>query len=242
MARDPALCLNSRNSICMNRLIVESSEAICLVAGGAVPARDMALARRHAPVVVAADGGADRALALGVEPVAVIGDLDSLSDSARLRLAQRLHEVPEQETTDFDKVLRHVAAPFVLALGVAGGRVDHALSVLAGLLRHQAARPDMPCVILGPQDVIFAAPPVLHMTLSVGDRVSLFPMVPVTGRSQGLEWPIDGLTLAPDGRIGTSNRASARRVVVDSDRPGLLVILPRRRLAVALAALTGKSA
>lgn len=223
----------------MNQPIVESRDAVTLIAGGPCTARDLALALRRAPVLVAADGGADRALALGHAPRAVIGDFDSISPAARQRLAGRLFPVAEQETTDFDKALRGISAPFLLAVGVAGGRVDHELAVLSGLLRHQAAGGRMPCLLIGAQDVIFAAPPALDLRLRPGDRLSLFPMAPVTGRSHGLHWPIDGLALAPDGRIGTSNRVSDPVVRLEFDSPGMLVILPRARLDAALRGLRG---
>ena len=220
------------NSIAMNAPIVQCQTGVTLIAGGPVLARDLRAALGFAPVLVAVDGGADRALGLGMRPAAVIGDMDSISGAARAGLADVLHFVPEQESTDFDKALRHVAAPFVLVLGCLGGRVDHELAVLSVLVQ----RTGMPCVLIGREDVIFAAPPVLDIALRAGDRVSLFPMVPVTGRSTGLKWPIAGLAFAPDGRVGTSNEALGR-VRLDMDAPGMLVIVPRARLGVALAAL-----
>lgn len=217
----------------MNRWIVESSGGVTLIAGGPVAARDLRLALARAPALVAADGGADRALALGAEPLAVIGDFDSIGAAARARLAGRLHAVAEQETTDFDKALRSVSARFVIALGVLGGRVDHALAALTVLV----ARSDLPVVALGRDDVVFAAPPRLVLELRAGDRVSLYPLARVTGASTGLDWPIAGLVLAPDARVGTSNRVTAGRVELNFDTPGMLVILPRARLDAALDAL-----
>lgn len=213
----------------MNHPIVQSQTGVTVIAGGPVLARDLRSARGLAPMVLAVDGGADRALALGVRPAAVIGDMDSISAGARAALGGALHVVAEQETTDFDKALRHIAAPFVLALGCLGGRVDHELAVLSVLVQ----RRDVPCVLIGREDVIFAAPPVLDVALQAGDRVSLFPMANVTGRSDGLEWPIAGLRFAPNGRVGTSNRATGP-VRLEMDGPGMLVILPRTRLRVAL--------
>ncbi len=200
--------------------------------------RDMALALRRAPVVVAVDSGADRARALGQMPCAVIGDLDSISDAARAAMpAGTVHLLGEQETTDFDKALRSVAAPFVLGLGFTGARMDHGLAVYNALVRH----PGRHCLVIGPQDVVFAAPPELHLALALGDRVSLFPMAAVTGDSRGLEWPLQGIAFAPDAMIGTSNRAVAREVTLRFDGPGMLVILPRNRLDAAITALTGIS-
>ena len=223
----------------MNAVIVESSDPVTLVAGGPVRRAEMRLALRRAPVVVAADGGADRALDLGVTPQAVIGDLDSLSVRAREALATRLHPITEQVTTDFDKALRSIRAPYVLALGVTGGRLDHELAVLSALVRH-AAQPDaMPCLLLTPEDVIFALPRALRLKLRGGDRLSLFPLAPVSGESTGLRWPIDGIAFAPDGMIGTSNAVTEGPVQLRMDGPGMLAILPRTRLGAVLAALGG---
>jgi thiamine pyrophosphokinase len=217
----------------MNQPIVDARAGVTLIAGGPVTARDLGLARARAPVVVAADGGADRALELGAVPVAVIGDFDSIGAAARARLAPVLHEVAEQETTDFDKALRSVAAPFVIALGVLGGRVDHELAALSTLAQRAGAA----VVALGRDDVVFAAPADVRLSLRAGDRLSLYPLRPARGVSLGLDWPIDGLVLAPDGRLGTSNRVTAGPVSLRFDVPGVLVILPRARLDAALDAL-----
>lgn len=221
----------------MNAVIVESSDPVTLVAGGPVRRAELRLALRRAPVVVAADGGANRALALGAVPTAVIGDLDSISAPARVALADRLHPIAEQMTTDFDKALRSIHAPFVLALGVTGGRLDHELAVLSALVRHAAQRDAIPCLLLTPQDVIFALPPEITLRLRAGDRLSLFPMRQVTGESTGLRWPINGIAFAPDGMIGTSNMVTEGPVSLRLNGPGMLAILPRERLDAALAGL-----
>ena len=217
----------------MNHLIVDSLDAVTLVAGGPVAAQDLRLSLIRAPYLVAADGGADQALALGEVPRAVIGDFDSISDAAQIRLGSAaLFPIREQETTDFAKALRSIRAPFVLALGALGGRVDHELAVLNTLIMAP-----MPCVLLGREDVVFAAPAHLRLKLRVGDRVSLFPLAAISGRSTGLRWPIDGIQFAPNGAIGTSNSAAETEVTMAFDAPGMLVILPRNRLDAALAAL-----
>jgi thiamine pyrophosphokinase len=213
----------------MNNPIVESQTGVTLIAGGPVSARDLAAACALAPLVVAADGGGDRALALGVRPQAVIGDMDSLSAAGRAALAEVIHPIAEQDSTDFDKALRHIAAPFVLGVGLLGGRVDHGLSALAVLSRRYLT----PCLLIGREDVIFAAPKSLTLNMRDGDRFSLFPMAPTRGRSTGLHWPIDAIDFAPMGRGGTSNRANGV-VTLEFDVPGMLVIVPRARLRAAL--------
>ena len=237
MAHERSICLNSENSIAMKSPIVQSSGGVTLVGGGPVSKAEFRLALARAPRIVAADGGADRVLAAGYRPEAVVGDFDSISDMARAALADRLFPIPEQLTTDFDKALRSVESRFTLALGFAGARIDHGLAVFNTLVRHA----DRTCLVIGPRDVVFHAPPRLDLMLKPGDRLSLFPMAPVTGRSLGLEWPIDGLDFAPGGMIGTSNRVTSRSVRLELDRPGMLVILPRARLDAALRSLLGEA-
>jgi thiamine pyrophosphokinase len=229
---DPRHCRNSENSIGMEHAIVQSQAGVTLAGGGRFGAALLARALSLAPRVVAADGGADRLLALGVEPEAVIGDFDSITAAARDRLAGRLFPIPEQATTDFDKALRSIAAPFVLGLGFAGQRLDHGLAVLSSLVVH----PDRRCLILSGHEVTFLAPPRLSLRLRPGTRLSLYPMAPVRGISRGLKWPIGGLDFAPDGMIGTSNEVSAPEVELEFDAAKMLVILP---LAAIRAALTG---
>lgn len=219
------------NSALMNQVIVDTLQGITLAGGGPFGKAALARALRFAPVIVGADGGADRLLRLNAAPLAVIGDLDSITPAARARLADRLFPIAEQESTDFDKALRSIKAPFVLGLGFAGARLDHSLAVLNALVRQPAQR----CLILGPKDVTFLAPRDLTLNLPVGTRLSLFPMGAVTGTSSGLRWPIDGLRFAPDGIIGTSNQVSARRVRLRFDADNMLIILPLFALPAILA-------
>jgi thiamine pyrophosphokinase len=212
--------------------VLSSDGPVVLVGGGPVTAADMALAQAHGGPVVAADGGADRALALGVRPDAVIGDMDSLSTAARADLGDAVHAVVEQDSTDFEKCLTRIAAPLVVAVGFDGGRLDHALAVFNTLARHPARR----CVILGARDVVALAPPRIALDLAAGTRVSLFPMSAVSGAGGGLHWPIDGIGFAPDGVIGTSNRADGP-VTLGFDAPGMLVMLPPSALRALLAGL-----
>jgi thiamine pyrophosphokinase len=225
-------CRNSENSIAMKQAIVESLQGVTLAGGGPFGKALLRRALAFAPVIVGADGGADRLLRLGAEPSAVIGDFDSISAAAQARLAGRLFPIAEQETTDFDKALRSIHAPFVLGLGFAGARLDHGLAVLNGLLHH----PEQRCLVLSPQDICFLAPLELRLDLPLGSRFSLFPMGRVTGDSEGLRWPIAGLQFAPDGRIGTSNEVSGPVHLQFSARK-MLVMLPLKYLSAALQGL-----
>lgn len=220
----------------MKATIVQSLENVTLLGAGEVNHADLNEALSLAPRLVAADGGADAALAAGIVPDAVIGDFDSISEAAKAAIApERLHRIAEQDSTDFDKCLAAISAPLVLGLGFLGARLDHQMAALSGVVR----QPDVRCVLIGARDVAFLCPPRLVLALPVGARVSLFPMAPVRGESRGLTWPIKGLEFAPDGRIGTSNAACASKVVLEMDAAKMVVIVPRAHLRAVIAALAG---
>jgi thiamine pyrophosphokinase len=204
--------------------IVDSLEPITLLGGGEVGADDLRLALQVAPVCVAADGGAVRAQEAGCTLAAVIGDMDSISEQALAQIPkQKIHLIEDQVTTDFDKALRSIAAPAVVAVGFTGGRIDHQLSAYHTLV----ARAEIPCVVLGENELVFHCPPDLTLPTREGEVVSLFPMAHVTGQSEGLIWQIDGLAFDPARFIGTSNRATGPMRLRMYQR-GMLVIVPRR--------------
>lgn len=205
-------------------VILTTGGGITLAGAGTIAPADWAEALALAPVLVAADGGADAALAAGHMPEAVIGDFDSLSPAARAAIpAPRLHHVPEQNSTDFEKCLTRIRARFVLAIGFVG-RLDHTLAALSVMAR--VAQP--PVLLLAQEDVAFLAPPRLDLDLPVGTRFSLWPLGHASGRSTGLHWPIDGIVFQPAGRVGTSNRTTGP-VSMTMDGP-MLVLLPREAL------------
>jgi thiamine pyrophosphokinase len=211
----------------MNTTIVHSSAPILLVGGGDAKSLDFQEVLAIAPHVVAVDGGAGLALSQGLQPLATIGDFDSLSDDSKARLpTDRLFRIAEQDSTDFDKALRHVRAPLVLGAGFLGARLDHQLAALHSLLR----RPERPCILIGPEELVFLAPPAVELPTEAADIVSFFPMRGVTATASGLIWPLAALALDPVDRIGTSNEATGP-VAMTVDAPGLIVMLPRRRLA-----------
>lgn len=216
----------------MNDPIFKSPGGVTLIGGGSCESGDMDMALQYAPDLIAADGGGDRALSFGLYPRAVIGDMDSLSAQARSTLGpDRLHHVAEQDSTDFGKCLRMVEAAFFLALGFTGKRIDHTLAALSQIATDRYP----PVLLIGRDDVIFRALPEMEFHLPTATRFSLYPMGPVTGRSTGLRWPIDGLEFSPDGQIGTSNETVGP--VTLSITGNCLILLPKDRIHAAMQGL-----
>jgi thiamine pyrophosphokinase len=208
----------------MTQPLVISDTPVLLIGGGDTSHQAVRAAQAFATRVVAADGGAERCAALGLEPEAIIGDLDSLSDAAAWRnRGIAVHHIAEQDSTDFEKCVTHIEAPLILALGFTGARVDHTLAVMNSLARLGPR----PLVVVGTDDVVWAMEAATRLGLPTGTTVSLFPMKALRGtRSVGLKWPIDGLEFAPMGFSGTSNESTGGYVEIELDREGMLGMLP----------------
>ena len=199
---------------------------VCLIGGGEIEEQPVKALVNSGAIVVAADGGANHALRLGLQPVAVIGDMDSISPETRAQFWDVLHHIPEQDSTDFEKSLRVLDVAGIIGFGFLGPRADHGLAAMQALARHQ----DAPVILQSAQDVVFHLPAHREMAFELprDTRVSLFPFSSVACAAEGLLWPLDGLTFDPMGQIGTSNQATGGALRLMAKGAGLLAILPAR--------------
>ena len=221
----------------MSDILYRTNSNLTLIGAGDVTSTQLDRSLALAPELIAADGGANRARELGHSVLSVIGDLDSLTNAEYLQKSGKpVNKITDQSTTDFEKCLYCTDASVTIGVGFMGGRVDHQLAAFSALFRFRSKK----VILLGDRDVCFLCPPELHLQLPVATRLSLFPLVPLTGRnSVGLEWPIDHLKLAPGDAIGTSNRTVSPDVKIAFNAPGMLVLIPANFLEVALHAIEG---
>nr|WP_221269799.1 thiamine diphosphokinase [Deinococcus budaensis] len=106
-----------------------------MVGGRLVPTPALAALPRP-DLVVAADGGARHAAALGVRVDAWVGDFDS-SDGLSLEAPREVHPAAKDET-DAElavRLARERGATRLVFLGAFGGRFDHAAALALGGLR-----------------------------------------------------------------------------------------------------------
>ena len=130
-----------------------------------------------------------------------------------------MFHIPEQDSTDLEKCLRSVTAPWFLGLGFLGGRIDHELAALNALVRYRSS----PVILLGSEDLCFRLPPssILNWPRACAFRYFPWDRLGVTGAC-GLRWEVNGLEFAPDGRIGTSNEALGGPIQLEVDRPVMI--------------------
>ncbi|OGO37906.1 MAG: thiamine diphosphokinase [Chloroflexi bacterium RBG_16_56_8] len=206
-----------------------------IFANGHLPDPDKArLLLRPKDHIVCADGGLQHARALGLQPHAVIGDLDSLSKEEISQLTHgdmQLHLFPpEKNETDLELALNYVVESGfdeILVVAALGGRLDQTLSNLSLLTDARYSTLDIR-LDDGIEAAFFCRDQAQVQGRS-GDLVSLIPWGgPVAGvRTQGLKYPLRDEALYPEKSRGISNEmlddtASVRIL------SGLLLIVHRR--------------
>ena len=200
---------------------------IAVLANGAVPRHPIPRQLlAEAALLVCCDGALAAARALGREPDFVVGDGDSISAADRNSLGDRFVHVAEQDTNDLAKAFRFACsrATRIAILGATGLREDHALGNIFRLVDFTATVPDTVLYTdAGTFEVVrgegtFAARP--------GEAVSIFAPVPGTEvSSQGLQWPLDGVSLA-DLWSGTLNRTTGPSFTLRTNGRPILVYRP----------------
>lgn len=193
---------------------------------------------RLSDCVIAADGGTRHALVIGVTPNVVIGDLDSLSQTARERLqvagVQMVTHPAAKDETDLELALLHAVgqgASEIDVLAGLGGRLDQMLANVMLLTLPQLAGIRVR-LVEGPQSAFLIRGGDTWTTIDgeVGDTVSLVPLAgDAAGVStQGLQWPLDGETLYFGRARGVSNVLQARPARVHL-QAGLLLCVTIRQ-------------
>jgi thiamine pyrophosphokinase len=182
-------------------------------------------------LIICADGGAQHALALGLAPDVVIGDLDSLDGDLQARLegegCQVLVHPTRKDETDLELALHYAVdhgVDEILILGALGGRIDQtlanvlllALPELEGIKTH---------IVAGDQEM-FLIRDQAFIEGQVGDTVSLLPIAgDVTGiTTEGLEYPLQRGTLKLGPTLGVSNVLTAPVAQIQVERGLLLCV------------------
>ena len=203
-----------------------------LVGAGPAHHADFTLAQSATGAVVAVDGGYDSLREWGVTPDAIIGDMDSIRSD--IDEGVTTVSIAEQNSTDLEKALRSIDAPLLLGIGFLGGRMDHTLAAMHALV----AAADRKVILIGAEDVVFAAPLAWRAVLPKSTRISFYPLRKVTARrSSGLRWPIEGLVMEGGVQIGVSNQTALEAVEAEFAERGVVTILPRACLPNVISSL-----
>jgi len=229
LAANPfALCFNKRLQKVQDKGEKKMIKQALIIANGDVEPQmidriDLTAVDR----IVAADGGAVRALACGLTPDVVIGDFDSLPPdfSAHHEEIQFMPR-PSQELNDLEKALifcREQGVEKVALVGITGDRVDHTMNNFSVLAKFVD---EFEFEIYSPQGRIFLVRKELRFAAQKGQTVSLIPLGRVKGvKTAGLQYPLHNEALALGEREGASNSAVDGPFSVSVESGTLLVFV-----------------
>ncbi|MGD8397852.1 MAG: thiamine diphosphokinase [Anaerolineae bacterium] len=206
--------------------------AIIVAAGDSPGDEEWARWMQRGDLIVAADGGAARILSQGLVPHIVIGDMDSLPDSARSKLDDGVEIVEHpraKDETDLELALTYAAqrgVQEIVVLGALGGRLDHTLSNVLLLALPKLESITVRIVQGAEEAILVRGGEEISLQGSKGDVVSLLPWGGdargVT--TDGLAWPLERVTLHFAFSRGVSNVMTGPEARIGVEGGYLLVI------------------
>jgi len=212
-------------------------QRIVIFANGELPdLMHVRLLLRDDDYIICADGGIRHALALGVHPHFIIGDMDS-ADKEQLQQLQRTDVAMElfphnKNETDLELAIHRaieLKPQQIVIMAALGGRLDQTLGNITLLSDVRLSTCDIR--LDDGVEEIFVCRDEIQVHGKRGDLVSLIPWLgAVTNvRTTHLKWPLKDETLYSDKTRGISNEMLGEVASV-SIGSGLLLIVHRRQL------------
>jgi len=175
----------------MNDILPESYTVI--VADGTFPTHEIPLGFiKNATRIVCCDGSTQNLLLAGMQPDAIVGDLDSLSDELAVRYADRIFLDESQETNDLTKAVTwccEMGYREIVIVGATGKREDHTIGNIS-LLAEYMKEANVKMVT----DTGIFLPYLKSSEISSfqGQQISIFSIDPETEvTSFGLRYPLN---------------------------------------------------
>jgi thiamine pyrophosphokinase len=191
-----------------------------------------------AALIAAADSGLEAAEQAGFRPDWIVGDMDSLDDTARLEKYPQdriLRYTADKDYTDTElalSLLWEKGCDEIWLVGGGGGRTDHLFAI-----RSLFEREFFPARWITAADDIYCLEAVretaqklageLSLSPVAGSIVSVFPLGdgPWQVKSSGLKWPLDGVYW-DRGFAGISNVARDGDFSIRAEQGRFMVIAP----------------
>lgn len=207
---------------------LKSTMRIIIFANGNLPDLEKARALlRPDDIILCADGGTRHALALGLTPNLIVGDMDSFDVERLTSNVQRIQHPADKNETDLELALDHALTlnpDQILILAALGGRIDQTLANIALLSDFRSSTFDVRLTD-GVEEIFFCRDQAQVEGRS-GDIVSLIPWQgEVIGVfTENLRWHLHHETLYPDKTRGISNEMTAEVATV-TIKSGLLLVV-----------------
>ena len=208
----------------MNDFQLESYTAI--VADGTFPHHEVPLSYlKNAKRIVCCDGGASNLVLAGMEPEAIVGDMDSLNEDLANRFADRIFRDENQATNDLTKAVewcRENNYRDIVIVGATGKREDHTLGNISLLTEYAK---DMNVIMVTDTGILHPFLTDAEIKSFPGQQVSLFSIDPETEvTSNGLKYPLSK-TKITNWWFATLNEALDNRFSLEFNSGRLIVYL-----------------
>lgn len=147
---------------------------------------------KSAPAIIACDGAVQNLHERGLEPTAIVGDLDSIPQEMLRLYADRIHTVEDQEINDLTKAVRFAHTTGyrkLLILGATGLREDHTLGNISLLMDYAPLFEQVE--MLSDYGHFIPVQQTTTLPSTPGQQISIFSMYPCGEiTTEGLRWPI----------------------------------------------------
>lgn len=192
----------------MNEYIFKNKKfdlAICL--NGEIPGKEIFQLIDGIPLI-AADGAYNKLNAMGIHPMAIVGDMDSIEakhDNSRTHF----EKVDSQETNDFEKCIQFIEGKGyrdVLIIGFTGGLLEHALNNTSIMMKY-SQKYDF--TIYHQFRYSFLVENSCTFEVKPNELVSIIPYPIVKLTTKNLQWELHSEFLELGVREGARNVAKA---------------------------------
>lgn len=168
------------------------SKTTIILADGIFPAHEIPLGYlRGDYVIVCCDGSVENLVNAGIQPGAVVGDMDSISPELKDRFADRIYIDENQDTNDLTKAVTwcsEMGYKDIIIVGATGKREDHTIGNISLLAEYIKS-----VNIIMVTDTGILRPFLKSSEISSfpGQQVSIFSLDPETEiTSYGLRYPL----------------------------------------------------
>lgn len=164
-----------------------------ILANGEFPKHEIPLAiLRNCKYLVCCDGATDKLKHTSIEPQAIVGDCDSLSNENKERYARIIHPNPDQEINDLTKSVNYcVEQGFkkLIILGATGQREDHTLGNISLLLEYM--NKDIDVQMITDYGVFVSIDSDSQFESFEGQQVSIFSVFRGEITTHNLKYPVN---------------------------------------------------
>ena len=208
----------------MNDFQFESSTVI--VADGIFPQHPIPLGYlRNAKRIICCDGSVQSLILAGMQPEAIVGDLDSLNDELANRFSDRIYLDESQDTNDLTKAVSwcsEMGYKDIVIVGATGKREDHTIGNISLLAEYIKG---MNVFMVTDTGILRPFLTSSEISSFPGQQVSIFSIDPETElTSSGLRYPLNR-TKVKNWWMATLNEALGDRFSLEFNTGRVIVYL-----------------